>query len=132
MRQSAYDNNFWDEDYDEEVESDGGGSPSTNLVSVPASVRQHLSRSDQPVQQIQPKPLYTGTEMALMDLARSSPDLAASLIGAALGVRKITHTQTDKNEYYERVPRKVLGFNCGEEFVKLSTSRTTIKKWEVG
>lgn len=95
---------------------------------MPTSVRRYFEQSDALERQGRPEEARQAMQMAVTELARTTPEFAALLVASAMGYREIEASLIEKHEYFERVKRTFLGFDCGEEFVPLTTTKTTTKR----
>jgi hypothetical protein len=99
-----------------------------DITTLPATVRQHLEKSNALARQVQEAESDREFTAAVTELARTAPDLAALLVAASMGRREIEATLIEKMEFYERVERSFLGFSVGPEFVPLTTCKTVTKR----
>ena len=102
-----------------------------DVDTMPTSVRRYRDDSNLPARQDRLDDPRAAMQAAVVELARTAPEMTALIVASAFGRSEFEMTLIEKHEYYERVKRKVLGFDCGEEFVPLSTTKTTTKRYVI-
>jgi hypothetical protein len=98
-----------------------------DLVNLPASVRNQIERAHTLAQTGQPQAATNALQSALVELARSTPELAGLLMGTQMGFTQLTFTHTEEDVRTTRTPRQIFGITVGEDVSTVTTGRTVTR-----
>ncbi|MBS1722964.1 MAG: hypothetical protein JSS66_08440 [Armatimonadetes bacterium] len=101
---------------------------STELATVPRSLRERLEQVQALVSQGRPAEAETQLRAAETELARSRPDLYMILQAIRHGYRGIQFEDAEYNTYMQRVEKRWWGILVGEDWVPHTTTRRTVKR----
>lgn len=99
----------------------------SELVTLPASLRQRLELAQSLATQNRPQEAAMVAHQAMAELARCQPDLCALLMAAEMGYHGISATTIEQRTTMERVTRTFLGFPIGEEWQPVTTTTMTTR-----
>lgn len=99
---------------------------------LPASIRQRLELAQSLMNENRPKDDRGVFAQACVELARTSPEMAAILMAAVAGKHEISWTSVEERHSIERVQHSIFGIPIAEEWIpttsRITTTRTiTIK-----
>ncbi len=97
------------------------------LESLPTSIRERLELARTLQSNGDQRSADSVLQQAVVELARTQPEMCALLLSANLGYQGISATVVERTTVMIPRPITFCGFNVGEEWVALTTTKETTK-----
>ncbi|HMS56443.1 MAG TPA: hypothetical protein PKA27_13685 [Fimbriimonadaceae bacterium] len=102
-----------------------------NLATFPTSIQSRLEEAKSLLAQNKPADASAMLISTCVELAKTSPELAAFVIALAHGFPCLTLTETQRTSAIEQLDRIFLGHRMTPKLVGVSSERTIERTWKV-